>query len=118
MLPRGARKRPHSAKAASCPLYPRKRTFADPGRLEPSSRASIDAVATRSDHAFRVERLLDRLAGPLEAWHGLREMQIVIIERRAADEDAAFRNLLRHPAVAGVRPRPLVSILAIKRDDM
>src|SRR5215472_15032510 len=94
------------------------RRFKRAARCEPNSRASIDAVATRSDHAFRVERFLDRRAGLLEGWHGLREMQVVIIERRAADEHAAFGDLLRHPAVAGVRPRPLVRILAIKRDDV
>src|SRR6516164_11443020 len=33
MLPRGARKRPHSAKAASCPLYPRKRTLVECSRM-------------------------------------------------------------------------------------
>src|SRR5262249_61865160 len=56
-----------------------RRTERGEDELKPSLRlvrfASIDAVATRSDHAFRVERFLDRRAGLLEAWHGLRGMQ-------------------------------------------
>src|SRR6516164_10721129 len=91
---------------------------APPGKMGTNWRASIDAIATGSDHAFRVERFLDRRASLLEAWHGLREMHVVIIERRATDEHATFSYFLGHPAVARIRPRPLIGILAIERDDM
>src|SRR5262245_63161017 len=84
----------------------------------PKSLTSADAVAARSDHAFRIERFLDCSASFLKTQHGLREMHVMIIERCAANEHAAFGDLLRHPTVAGISPRSLVRILAIERDDM
>ena len=74
----------------------------------------FDTVASRRDDAVRIERCLDAGAGIAKCWHCLAHVEVVVVDRRAADEHAAGSDFFRHFSVAGVGARPLIGILAIE----
>src|ERR1700738_2958869 len=81
-------------------------------------RRARDAIASGRNHPVRIERRLDAGAGVAEGGHRLAHVEVVIIDRGTADEDAARADLNRHLAITGVGAGALVGVLAIERKDM
>src|SRR5260370_28210132 len=89
-----------------------------PIQHHPTRIALSDAVSTWRYHAIWIERTFYCGTGVAERRQRLCHVEVVIVERRPADEDATRRHGLRHFAVTSIAAKSLVLVLAVEADHM